>query len=138
MQVSHSYKRDQHSGLKKDRQQLVEVDKPIAGLIQISARGLLDGSLTWGGEFGHAYRSGDDGRDHNPQASPWDGRWRRAAYSTARPTTTAITPSKQSPHPDLHATILLARARPYAADLSLRRPRLSPDRCTTTWFTTSA
>jgi hypothetical protein len=70
VQVSHSYKWDQHSGLKKDHaNNAAEVDKPIAGLIQdLAARGLLDDTLVlWGGEFGRTPTAqGDDGRDHNP------------------------------------------------------------------------
>jgi hypothetical protein len=70
VQVSHSYKWDQHGGLKKDvAQNALEVDQPIAGLIQdLKARGLLEDTLVlWGGEFGRTSTSqGDDGRDHNP------------------------------------------------------------------------
>jgi hypothetical protein len=70
VQVSHSYKWDQHGGLKKDHaNNALEVDKPIAGLIRdLKARGLLDDTLVlWGGEFGRTPTAqGDDGRDHNP------------------------------------------------------------------------
>ena len=70
VQVSHSYKWDQHGGLKKDHaNNSLEVDKPIAGLIRdLKARGLLDDTLVlWGGEFGRTPTAqGDDGRDHNP------------------------------------------------------------------------
>jgi hypothetical protein len=70
VQVSHSYKWDQHSGLKKDHAaNALEVDRPIAGLItDLKARGLLDDTLVlWGGEFGRTPTAqGDDGRDHNP------------------------------------------------------------------------
>jgi hypothetical protein len=70
VQVSHSYKWDQHSGLKKDiTRNSLEVDKPIAGLLKdLKARGLLDDTLVvWGGEFGRTSTSeGNDGRDHNP------------------------------------------------------------------------
>ncbi len=70
VQVSHSYKWDQHGGLKKDHAaNALEVDKPIAGLIaDLKARGLLDDTLVlWGGEFGRTPTAqGDDGRDHNP------------------------------------------------------------------------
>ncbi|MDX2037636.1 MAG: DUF1501 domain-containing protein [Isosphaeraceae bacterium] len=70
VQVSHSYKWDQHGGLKKDvARNALEVDKPIAGLLQdLAARGLLEDTLVlWGGEFGRTSTSqGDDGRDHNP------------------------------------------------------------------------
>jgi hypothetical protein len=70
VQVSHSYKWDQHGGLKKDHaNNALEVDRPIAGLIaDLKARGLLDDTLVlWGGEFGRTPTAqGDDGRDHNP------------------------------------------------------------------------
>jgi Protein of unknown function (DUF1501) len=70
VQVSHSYKWDQHSGLKKGvARNALEVDRPIAGLVRdLKARGLLDDTLVlWGGEFGRTPTSeGDDGRDHNP------------------------------------------------------------------------
>jgi hypothetical protein len=70
VQVSHSYKWDQHSALKKDiARNALEIDQPVAGLIQdLKARGLLDDTLVlWGGEFGRTPTSqGDDGRDHNP------------------------------------------------------------------------
>ncbi len=70
VQVSHSYKWDQHSGLKKDvAQNALEVNRPIAGLLKdLKARGLLDDTLVlWGGEFGRTPTSqGNDGRDHNP------------------------------------------------------------------------
>jgi hypothetical protein len=71
VQVSHSYKWDQHSGQKKDvARNCREVDRPIAGLLHdLKARGLLQDTLVlWGGEFGRTPTSqGDDGRDHNPQ-----------------------------------------------------------------------
>jgi hypothetical protein len=70
VQVSHSYKWDQHGGLRKDHaSNALEVDKPIAGLIfDLKARGLLEDTLVlWGGEFGRTPTAqGDDGRDHNP------------------------------------------------------------------------
>jgi len=70
VQVSHSYKWDQHGGLKKDHaSNAAEVDRPIAGLLaDLKARGLLDETLVlWGGEFGRTPTAqGDDGRDHNP------------------------------------------------------------------------
>ena len=70
VQVSHSYKWDQHSDLKKGiARNALEVDRPIAGLLRdLKARGLLDDTLVlWGGEFGRTPTSeGDDGRDHNP------------------------------------------------------------------------
>ena len=70
VQVSHSYKWDQHSGLKKDvARNALEVDQPIAALLKdLKARGLLEDTLVlWGGEFGRTPTSqGADGRDHNP------------------------------------------------------------------------
>jgi hypothetical protein len=71
VQVTHSYKWDQHSNLKADHaKNALEVDRPIAGLLQdLKARGLLADTLVlWGGEFGRTpVAQGDDGRDHNPQ-----------------------------------------------------------------------
>jgi hypothetical protein len=70
VQVSHSYKWDQHSGLRKDiARNALEIDRPVAGLLRdLKARGLLGDTLVlWGGEFGRTPTSqGDDGRDHNP------------------------------------------------------------------------
>jgi hypothetical protein len=76
VQVSHSYKWDQHGGLKRElARNAREVDRPIAGLLMdLRSRGLLDDTLVlWGGEFGRTPTSqGDDGRDHNPQGySMW-------------------------------------------------------------------
>jgi hypothetical protein len=72
VQVSHSYKWDQHERLRRDHQQNArEVDKPIAGLIKdMKARGLLKDTLVlWGGEFGRTPTAqGSDGRDHNQEA----------------------------------------------------------------------
>ena len=73
VQVTHSYKWDQHGGLKKDHQQnALEVDRPIAGLLtDLKRRGLLEDTVVlWGGEFGRTPTSqgGRDGRDHNPHA----------------------------------------------------------------------
>jgi hypothetical protein len=70
VQVSHSYKWDQHGALKKDiTRNSLEVDRPIAGLLKdLKGRGLLEDTLVvWGGEFGRTSTSeGSDGRDHNP------------------------------------------------------------------------
>jgi len=70
VQVTHSYKWDQHGNLKNDHaKNALEVDRPIAGLIQdLKARGLLQDTLVlWAGEFGRTPTAqGDDGRDHNP------------------------------------------------------------------------
>src|SRR6266567_513852 len=72
VQVSHTYKWDQHADLLRDHAQNArEVDKPIAGLLQdLNARGLLKDTLVvWGGEFGRTPTAqGSDGRDHNPEA----------------------------------------------------------------------
>jgi hypothetical protein len=71
IQVSHSFKWDQHGNLKGGHEKnSLEVDKPIAGLLaDLEARGLLDDTLViWGGEFGRTPTAqGKDGRDHNPQ-----------------------------------------------------------------------
>lgn len=71
IQVTHSYKWDQHGGLKNDHQNNAdEVDQPIAALItDLKRRGLLEDTLVvWGGEFGRTPTAqGGDGRDHNPQ-----------------------------------------------------------------------
>jgi hypothetical protein len=71
VQCTHSYKWDQHSGLRADHSKNArEVDQPIAALLQdLAARGLLKDTLVlWGGEFGRTpVAQGDDGRDHNPQ-----------------------------------------------------------------------
>jgi hypothetical protein len=70
VQVTHSYKWDQHGNLKKDHANNArEVDKPIAGLLtDLKRRGLLHDTLViWGGEFGRTpVAQGTDGRDHNP------------------------------------------------------------------------
>ena len=72
VQVSHTYKWDQHSDLLRDHSQNAkEVDQPIAGLLaDLKARGLLNDTLVvWGGEFGRTPTAeGSDGRDHNPEA----------------------------------------------------------------------
>jgi hypothetical protein len=70
VQVTHSYKWDQHGNLRNDHaKNAAEVDKPIAGLLKdLKARGLLKDTLVlWGGEFGRTPTAqGGDGRDHNP------------------------------------------------------------------------
>jgi hypothetical protein len=72
VQVSHTYKWDQHENLKRDHSQnAAEVDKPIAALLQdLKSRGLLEDTLVlWAGEFGRTPTAeGSDGRDHNPEA----------------------------------------------------------------------
>ena len=70
VQCTHSYKWDQHGGLKNGHTtNAFEVDKPIAALLKdLKQRGLLDDTLVlWGGEFGRTpVAQGNDGRDHNP------------------------------------------------------------------------
>jgi hypothetical protein len=70
VQVTHSYKWDQHDNLKDGHaSNAMEVDKPIAGLlIDLKRRGLLSDTLVlWGGEFGRTpVAQGTNGRDHNP------------------------------------------------------------------------
>ncbi len=73
VQVTHSYKWDQHANLRKEHaRNALEVDKPIAGLIKdLKRRGLLEDTLVlWGGEFGRTptEQGNKDGRDHNPHA----------------------------------------------------------------------
>ena len=72
VQVSHTYKWDQHADLQRDHSQNArEVDQPIAGLLyDLKSRGLLKDTLVvWGGEFGRTPTAqGSDGRDHNPEA----------------------------------------------------------------------
>ncbi|GDY21310.1 sulfatase [Verrucomicrobiota bacterium] len=71
VQVTHSYKWDQHGNLQKDHaKNAAEVDQPIAALLlDLKHRGLLDDTLViWGGEFGRTPTAqGNDGRDHHPQ-----------------------------------------------------------------------
>jgi hypothetical protein len=70
IQVSHSFKWDQHGNMKQHEPNAREVDKPIAGLLaDLKQRGLLKDTLVlWGGEFGRTpVTQGKDGRDHNPQ-----------------------------------------------------------------------
>jgi len=76
VQCTHSYKWDQHGGLKKDHaKNALEVDQPIAALLaDLNQRDLLKDTLVWwGGEFGRTPAAqGNDGRDHNPHAfSMW-------------------------------------------------------------------
>ncbi len=70
IQISHSYKWDQHENLQADHlRNATEVDQPIAALLQdLKARGLLEDTLViWGGEFGRTpVAQGNNGRDHNP------------------------------------------------------------------------
>lgn len=71
IQVSHSFKWDQHQRLKADHtRNAAEVDQPIAALLRdLKSRGLLKDTLViWGGEFGRTptAQGNMDGRDHNP------------------------------------------------------------------------
>ena len=73
IQISHSYKWGQHSGLTKDHaRNAKEVDQPISALLtDLKQRGLLEDTIVWwGGEFGRTPVSelNGDGRDHNPHA----------------------------------------------------------------------
>ncbi|MEE2639358.1 MAG: DUF1501 domain-containing protein [Planctomycetota bacterium] len=73
VQISHSYKWDQHSGLTRDHARNArEVDQPISALLtDLKNRGLLEDTIVWwGGEFGRTPVSelNGDGRDHNPHA----------------------------------------------------------------------
>jgi hypothetical protein len=72
VQVSHTYKWDQHANLRRDHLgNAREVDQPIAALLtDLKSRGLLKDTLVlWGGEFGRTPTAqGSDGRDHNPEA----------------------------------------------------------------------
>ena len=72
VQVTHSYKWDQHAALRADHaSNAAEVDRPIAGFLHdLKTRGLLRDTLVlWAGEFGRTpCAQGTDGRDHNPHA----------------------------------------------------------------------
>ena len=70
MQCSHTYKWDQHGGLKSGHEANArEVDQPIAALINdLKRRNLLSETLVvFATEFGRTpMAQGKDGRDHNP------------------------------------------------------------------------
>jgi hypothetical protein len=71
IQVSHSFKWDQHQNLKADHARNArEVDQPIGALLRdLKSRGMLKDTLVlWGGEFGRTptAQGKGDGRDHNP------------------------------------------------------------------------
>jgi len=113
IQVTHSYKWDQHSNLKRDHTSNAhEVDKPIAGLItDLKRRGLLaDTLLLWGGEFGRTpVAQGTDGRDHNPHGyTMWlAGGGVRAGCRFGRTDDYGYYAVENKVHlHDLHATIL--------------------------------
>jgi hypothetical protein len=114
IQVSHSFKWDQHQNLKRDHERNArEVDKPIAGLLKdLKARGLLKDTLVlWSGEFGRtATGQGTmDGRDHNPHAfTVWmagGGAKPGYAHGATDDYGSAALVDKVHMH-DLHATIL--------------------------------
>ncbi|MFO0951871.1 MAG: DUF1501 domain-containing protein [Isosphaeraceae bacterium] len=113
VQVSHTYKWDQHGGLRKDMaRNALEVDRPIAGLLaDLKARGLLEDTLVlWGGEFGRTPTSqGDDGRDHNPHGyTMWlAGAGVRTGHVHGRTDDYGYYAVEDKVHVhDLHATIL--------------------------------
>ncbi len=113
VQVSHSYKWDQHGNLRADHQKNAsEVDKPIAGLLKdLKSRGLLEETLVvWGGEFGRTPTAqGGDGRDHNPHGfTMWmagGGVKPGFVYGATDDYGWFATQDKMHMH-DLHATIL--------------------------------
>jgi hypothetical protein len=118
VQVSHSFKWDQHDDLRKGHgTNAREVDRPIAGLLaDLEARGLLDDTLVlWGGEFGRTpvtdqlRTSTDAGRDHNPQGfTVWlagGGVRRGLSYGATDEFGYHAVKDKVHMH-DLHATIL--------------------------------
>lgn len=113
VQVTHSYKWDQHGDLKNGHSHnALEVDKPIAGLLRdLKARGLLKDTLVlWGGEFGRTPTAqGNDGRDHNPHGySMWlagGGVKPGIAYGATDDYGYYATENKMHIH-DLHATML--------------------------------
>jgi hypothetical protein len=116
VQVTHSdsmVQWDQHSDLKKGHEKnALEVDRPIAGLLQdLESRGLLDDTLVlWGGEFGRTPTvEGSDGRDHNPEGfTMWlagGGVKRGIRHGTTDDYGYFALDNKVHVH-DLHATIL--------------------------------
>lgn len=113
VQVSHTYKWDQHENLKRDHSQNArEVDKPIAGLLRdLKSRGLLKDTLVlWGGEFGRTPTAqAADGRDHNPEAfTMWmAGAGVKPGFSFGETDDYGYYGVKDRVHfHDLHATIL--------------------------------
>lgn len=113
VQVSHTYKWDQHANLKRDHEgNAREVDQPIAALLtDLKARGLLKDTLVlWGGEFGRTPTAqGSDGRDHNPEAfTMWlAGGGVKAGYSHGATDDYGYYSVEKKVHfHDLHATML--------------------------------
>ncbi len=115
VQVTHSYKWDQHGNLTQDHaKNAKEVDQPIAALLtDLKQRGLLEDTLVWwGGEFGRTPTAqGGDGRDHNPHAfSMWlagGGVRGGTVYGATDDFGYYAVENKVHMH-DLHATILAA------------------------------
>ena len=113
VQVSHTYKWDQHTRLRRDHaQNALEVDRPIAALLHdLKTRGLLEDTLVlWGGEFGRTPTAqAADGRDHNPEAfTMWlAGGGVRAGLSYGATDDYGYYAVENKVHfHDLHATIL--------------------------------
>ena len=113
VQVTHSYKWDQHGNLENDhRKNAREVDLPIAGLLaDLKSRGMLEDTLVWwGGEFGRTPTSeGGNGRDHNPHGfTHWlAGGGVRAGTSYGETDDYGYYAARDTMHVhDLHATIL--------------------------------
>lgn len=113
IQVSHSFKWDQHGNLKGGHQKnATEVDRPIAGLLaDLKRRGLLRDTLVlWGGEFGRTpIVEGSDGRDHNPQGyTMWlAGGGVRGGYAHGETDQYGYYAIRDKVHiHDLHATLL--------------------------------
>ena len=113
VQVTHSYKWDQHGSLEPDhRRNAGEVDQPIAALItDLEQRGMLEDTLVWwGGEFGRTPTSeGGTGRDHNPHAFTHflagGGVRQGFAYGATDDYGYSATTDRMHVH-DLHATLL--------------------------------
>jgi len=114
VQVTHSYKWDQHGNLKNDHEKnALEVDKPIAGLLHdLEARGLLQDTLVlWGGEFGRTPTAQGDGRDHNPHGfTMWmAGGGMKRGFSYGETDDYGFYAAQDKVHiHDLHATMLAA------------------------------
>jgi hypothetical protein len=114
IQVTHSYKWDQHINLRAEHgRNALEVDRPIAGLLtDLKRRGLLDDTLVlWGGEFGRTptNQASDDGRDHNPQGfTMWlaGGGVKSGLHHGATDEYGYYAVDKKVHFHDLHATIL--------------------------------
>jgi hypothetical protein len=114
IQVSHSFKWDQHRNLETDhRRNAREVDQPIAALLQdLKSRGLLKDTLVlWGGEFGRTptAEGGSNGRDHNPFGfTVWlAGGGVKGGYSHGATDDYGFAAVEKKVHThDLHATML--------------------------------